>query len=76
MLYAPANGNIDCTNGFLYNSSCSLSCDTGYDASGTTWRTCLESNAWSGEDDFNCTGTIICHQYFQNVDFNDYIVIF
>ena len=54
----PAYGNVECTDGLLYNSSCNFTCDTGYDASGTTWRSCQDSRQWSGADNFTCTGKI------------------
>ena len=49
---------MNCTDDFLFNSTCTFSCDTGYDASGTAWRSCRDSRQWSGYDNFNCTGEL------------------
>ncbi|PIK36489.1 putative CUB and sushi domain-containing protein 3-like [Apostichopus japonicus] len=42
------NGNIVCSNMNNYNSVCSLSCNAGFDLTGSSSRQCLPSGLWSG----------------------------
>ncbi|XP_071853893.1 sushi, von Willebrand factor type A, EGF and pentraxin domain-containing protein 1-like isoform X2 [Apostichopus japonicus] len=42
------NGNIVCSNMNNYNSICSLSCNAGFDLTGSSSRQCLPSGLWSG----------------------------
>lgn len=48
-LKAPAHGRI---NGFRteLHATVGVSCDTGYQVKGTSFRTCEQSRRWSGSD--------------------------
>jgi CUB/sushi domain-containing protein len=43
------NGDHDCT-GTTFGSTCSSSCETGYERTGSTSRKCLETGKWSGSE--------------------------
>ena len=49
---APDNGNIDCSLGGDGDANpgdtCTFSCDGGYELQGSSVRTCLNSERWSG----------------------------
>ena len=47
-LLAPSNGSLTCSNGSKNNSTCSYSCDEGYQLIGSSQRTCQLSRFWSG----------------------------
>ncbi|XP_072276252.1 E-selectin-like [Pyxicephalus adspersus] len=46
-LQIPANGKINCTGKFHYNSFCNISCDEGYELNGTTSVFCQNTGEWS-----------------------------
>ena len=49
MLVAPLNGTIVCSNqNQTTGSSCSFSCDTGFNLLGSQTRMCLPSVTWTG----------------------------
>ena len=47
-LLTPSNGSLICTDGGKINSTCSYSCDVGYQLIGSSQRTCQPSSFWSG----------------------------
>lgn len=46
----PDNGNISCTNNSIYRSTCSYTCNEGYELSDESPRTCKADHSWSGND--------------------------
>ena len=50
----PANGNVSCTSsrtGVGYEGdTCSFTCNTGYELTGSDTRTCQSDGSWSGSD--------------------------
>ena len=48
----PSNGVISCSLGddgvSSYEDTCSFTCDTGYELSGSDTRTCQSNGSWSG----------------------------
>ena len=45
----PANGWHNCGLGsHYYSTTCSFTCNTGYELSGSNTRTCLSDGSWSG----------------------------
>ena len=53
-LLPPINGTINCTmkeNGApSYEDTCSFTCNTGYELTGSDTRTCQSNGSWSGND--------------------------
>lgn len=47
-LTAPANGGVTISNGGLYPSTATFTCDAGYGPSGTTSSTCDMDGSWTG----------------------------
>ena len=47
-LMSLSNGSFICSNGNKLNSTCSYSCDMGYQLIGSSERTCLPNRFWSG----------------------------
>ena len=51
----PNNGVIDCSLGDdevpSYEDTCSYTCNTGYELTGSDTRTCQSDGSWSGSDD-------------------------
>ena len=51
----PKNGTINCTLGDdgvpSYEDTCSFTCNTGYELTGSDTRTCQSDGSWSGSDD-------------------------
>ena len=56
----PLNGTMNCS-GLVTDTSCSFSCDPGYDLVGSQFRTCLPFSRWSGNLTF-CKGN--CYYLF------------
>ena len=48
----PSNGMVNCSLGDdgvpSYEDTCSFTCDTGYELSGSDTRTCQSNGSWSG----------------------------
>ena len=45
----PSNGMINCSLGDdTYGDTCSFTCDTGYELTGSDTRTCQSDGSWSG----------------------------
>ena len=53
-LIAPNNGTISCSLGDdgtpSYEDTCSFTCNTGYELTGSDTRTCQSDGSWSGSD--------------------------
>ena len=51
----PNNGMINCSLGDdgvpSYEDTCSFTCNTGYELTGSNTRTCQGDGSWSGSDD-------------------------
>ena len=51
----PNNGMINCSLGDdeipSYKDTCSFTCNTGYELTGSNTRTCQSNGSWSGSDD-------------------------
>ena len=49
------NGMINCSLGddgvFYYEDTCSYTCNTGYELTGSNTRICQSNGSWSGTDD-------------------------
>ena len=61
-LSAPANGEIfSCSSGIVgvgyEGDTCSFTCNTGYELTGSDTRTCQSNGSWSG-DDVVCIGNV------------------
>ena len=56
-LLTPANGSVSCTSGRVgvgyTGDTCSFTCNTGYELTGSDTRTCQSGGSWSGSDN-NC----------------------
>ena len=54
VLNRPMNGMIDCSLGddgvLSYEDTCSFTCNTGYELTGSDTRTCQSNGSWSGSD--------------------------
>ena len=52
LLVNPSNGTISCSLGDdgvpSYEDTCSFTCDTGYELTGSDTRTCQSDGSWSG----------------------------
>ena len=50
----PANGNVSCSSGRsgvgYEGDTCSFTCDSGYELTGSDSRTCQSDGSWSGGD--------------------------
>ena len=53
-LINPNNGTINCSPGddgvLFYADTCSFTCNTGYELTGSDTRTCQGNGSWSGSD--------------------------
>ena len=58
----PNNGVINCSVGddgvHVYNVTCSFTCNTGYELTGSDTRTCQSNRSWSGSDAMCRRGTL------------------
>ena len=54
ILNIPTNGVISCSLGddgvYSYEDTCSFTCNTGYELTGSDSRTCRSDGSWSGSD--------------------------
>ena len=54
ILNMPTNGAISCSLGddgvYSYEDTCSFTCNTGYELTGSNTRTCRSDGSWSGSD--------------------------
>ena len=58
-LASPDDGHVSCTSGREVGSICTFSCSRGYELSGSTTRTCIESGNsayWNGSES-QCSST-------------------
>ena len=63
-LTAPANGEImSCSSGTVgvgyERDTCSFTCNTGYELTGSDTRTCQSDGGWSGIDDLCRRGILV-----------------
>jgi len=76
-LTAPTNGNIDCSLGEdgqpSLGDSCTFTCDSGHEMSGSVTRSCQIDGSWSGTESICTRGTVtlftkvcICACYILN----------
>ena len=57
VLSTPDNGQISCSPGNdSPGDTCTLTCDDGFEISGTESRTCQDDGTWNGADDTLCLG--------------------
>ena len=60
----PNNGVISCSLGNdeapSYEDTCSFTCNTGYELTGSDTRTCQSDGSWSGSDDVCGRGVCVC----------------
>ena len=60
-LVEPANGTVNCSLGddgiLSYEDTCSYTCTTGYQVSGSNKRMCLFDGSWSGDNEVSCSQT-------------------
>ena len=62
-LTAPSNGTISCSDETpSYEDTCSFTCDTGYELTGSDTRTCQSDGSWSGTDTMCMRGSYIYWQ--------------
>ena len=63
-LHHPNIGEIDCSLGednvISYEDTCSFTCNTGYELTGSDTRTCQSDGSWSGSDDVCRRGNYNC----------------
>ena len=55
---APDNGAIDCS-GSCMGDTCTVTCDPGYELSGSATRTCQDDGSWSGTEAVCVIGEIL-----------------
>ena len=59
----PTNGTTTCllinSPSFSYEDTCSITCNTGYELTGSDTRTCQSDGSWSGTDVMCRRGTQI-----------------
>ena len=59
----PYNGVMNCSLGddgiYSYEYTCSFTCNTGYELTGSDTRTCQSNGSWSGTDDVCRRGTYL-----------------
>ena len=63
-LSEPINGMISCSLGndgdATYEDTCSFTCNTGYELTGSDSRTCQSDGNWNGTDSGCTTGMWLC----------------
>ena len=63
----PNNGNVSCISGKVgvgyTGDTCSFTCNTGYELTGSDTRTCQNDGSWSGSDNFCIMGKLHLHSY-------------
>ena len=63
-LSTPANGNVSCSSGRVgvgyERDTCSFTCNTGYELTGSDTRTCQSNGSWSGIDGVCRRGKYVC----------------
>ena len=61
----PNNGMFTCSLGddriTSYEDTCSFTCNTGYELTGSDTRTCQSDGSWSGTDDICRRGMLHCY---------------
>ena len=61
-LMNPLNGALSCSLGDdgvpSYEDTCSFTCNTGYELTGSDARTCQSDGSWSGSDDVCIRGNV------------------
>ena len=61
-LTEPNNGALNCSLGDdgvpSYEDTCSFTCNTGYELTGSSTRTCQSDGSWSSSDIF-CKGKLV-----------------
>ena len=66
-LTAPTNGVMTCSLGDdgvpSYEDTCSFTCNTGYELTGSNTRTCLSNRIWSGMETLCRIGENVCVLY-------------
>ena len=65
-LSTPDNGQItSCSSGRegvgYERDTCSFTCNTGYELTGSDTRTCQSDGSWSGNDFLCRRGNVLCH---------------
>ena len=54
----PANGEVNHTSGTTFGQTATYSCNTGYNLTGDSTRTCQATGEWSGSAP-TCQGTLV-----------------
>ena len=68
----PNNGSVNCSLGDdgvpSFEDTCSFTCNTGYELTGSDTRTCQSDGSWSGSDGVCIQGDVttktFVHRYF------------
>jgi len=67
----PNNGLITCSLGGdgvpSYEDTCSFTCNTGYDLTGSDTRTCQINGSWSGPEIMCGRGMVLFTQLYQKI---------
>ena len=54
----PTNGEVNCSSEFFsYEDTCSFTCNTGYELTGSDTRTCQSDGSWNGTNSACKKGT-------------------
>ena len=63
----PSNGTVNCSLGDdevpSFEDTCSFTCDTGYELTGSNTRTCQSDGSWSGSDAVCSRGKYMAFMY-------------
>jgi hypothetical protein len=66
-IVAPANGNVDLTDGTTYESVAVFQCNNGYDMAGAASLECLEDGSWdNAKPTCNIKGLFPSYMYWLN----------